>query len=199
MSLSQDMQEHMESVAETTLETFETISAVAHAKLSKQPPPPEGALAVVNTFTSRNEVGTLETIISENRTGVRYLLHEPAIARVVATTGEGESRTYFICRTSPVPLPAEAAQLASYRSPVGRLASLPVGEEIQLPNGELLKVVERALLQPVQNDQEWDSRDSVLESETYGPLTVESLRACYRAAPWRRSTKNSSKDSSARR
>ena len=177
MSLSQDKQKHMESIAETTLETFETISAVADAKLSEQPPSPEEALAVVNTLTSPNEVGTLKTILSENRTSLRYLLREPAIARVVATTDDGERRTYFICRTSPVPLPTRAAQLASYRSPVGRLASLPVGEEIQLPNGELLEVVERALLQPVHNDEGWDSRDSVLESETYGPLTVESLRA----------------------
>ena len=178
MNISPDTQQHMESVAETTLETFETIAAAARSNLSEPPPSPEQALAVVNTLTSGNAIGTLERILNENRMSVRYLLGEPAIARVVVTNDSGEKRIYFICRTSPVPLPVNTPQLASYRSPVGRLASLPVGEVIQLPNGELLEVVERALLQPVQNEQGWwDSRDSRLESETYGPVTIESLRA----------------------
>ena len=73
-------------------------------------------------------------------------------------------------------LPAGAAQLASYRSPVGRLASLEVGERLQLPTGKLYEVVERARLNPVRGEQEWDSRPSVLEDGTYGFLTVESFR-----------------------
>ena len=35
MSISPDTQKHMESVTETTLETFETISAVARTRLSE--------------------------------------------------------------------------------------------------------------------------------------------------------------------
>ena len=119
MSISPDTQKHMESVAGTTLETFETISAVARTRLLEPPPAPEKALMNVNTFTSRNGVGTLERILTENRMSLRSLLGEPAIARVVTTNDDGERRTYFVCRTSPVPLPANAAQLASYRSPVG--------------------------------------------------------------------------------
>ena len=176
MSISPDTQKHMESVAETTLATFETISTAARSSLSEPPPAPERVLMSVNTFTSRNAVGALERILNENRMSLRSLLDEPAIARVVATNDDGERRTYFVCRTSPVSMPTNAPQLASYRSPVGRLASLPVGEEIQL-NGESLEVVERALLRPVQNEQGWDSRNSVLESETYSAVTVESLRA----------------------
>ena len=183
MSISPDTQKHMESVAETTLATFETISTAARSSLSEPPPAPEKVLMNVNTFTSRNAVGALERILNENRMSLQSLLDEPAIARVVVTNDDGERRTYFICRTSPVPMPANAPQLASYRSPVGRLASLPVGEEIQLPSGELLEVVERALLRPVQNEQGWDSRNSVLESETYGPVTVESLRALLSRVP----------------
>ncbi len=165
------------------METFETVSAVSNARLSEQPASPEKALAAVNTLTSRNAIGTLDRIFAENRTSLRHLLHEPAIARVVATNDDGESRIYFICRTSPVQLPANAAKLTSYRSPVGRLASLPIGEEIQLPNGELLEVAERALLRPARNEQGWDSRHSILESATYGPLTVESLRALLSRVP----------------
>ena len=183
MNISQDTQENIESVAKTTLETFETVSAIANKRLSEQPTSPEKALAAVNTLTSRNAIGTLDRILDENRKSLRQLLHEPAIARVVATNEDGESRIYFICRTSPVQLSQHAAKLASYRSPIGRLASLPVGEEIELPNGELLEVRERALLRPAQNEQGWDSRHSILQSETYGPLTVESLRALLSREP----------------
>ena len=183
MSISQDTTEHLESVAEATLETFEAVSAVANARLSDRPTSPEEVLANVNTLTSRNAIGMLDRIMDENRTSLRHLLHEPAIARVVAINDDGKRRTYFICRTSPVPMPGREAQLASYRSPVGRLASLPVGEGIQLPNGDLLEVAERAVLRPVRNEQGWDSRNSVLEGEAYGPLTVESLRALLSRVP----------------
>ena len=178
-----DTQKHMESVAETTLETFETISAAARSSLLKPPPSPEKALAVVNTLTSGNAIGKLEEILKKNRMSLQALLEEPAIARVVATNDDGGRQTYFICRTSPAGLALNAPQLASRNSPVGRLASLPVGEEIQLPSGERLEVVERALLRPVPNEQGWDSRDSVLESEAYGPVTVESLRALLSRVP----------------
>ena len=177
MSISQDTKEYMESVAEATLKAFEVVSAAANARLSDPPTSPEEALANVNTLTDRNAIGALHRINDENRTSLQHLLHEPAIARVVAINDGGESLTYFICRTSPVPLPEGAAEMASYRSPTGRLASLPIGEGIQLPNGDTLEVAERAILRPVRNVQGWDSKNSVLQGESFGPLTIESLRA----------------------
>ena len=177
MSLSNETRENLKSVAASTLGTFEIVAGVATARLSERHTSPEDVWTTVNTFTSRREVGMFDRIMDENRTSLQHLQHEPAIARVVTLNDEGKRSICFICRTTPVSMPAGEAQLASYRSPVGRLASLPVGEAIQLPNGELLEVVERAILQPLLVKQQWDSRDSVLEGETYGPLTVESLRA----------------------
>lgn len=66
--------------------------------------------------------------------------------------------------------------LASYRSPVGRLASLPVGESISLPTGTV-EVLERAQLHPALTDELWDSRNSIVEGSDYGPVTIESFRA----------------------
>ena len=168
MSISPDTTEHLESVARNTLSTFDAVSVVATASLSERPASPQDVLANVNTLTSGNAIGMLNRIMEENRANLRHLLSEPAIARVVAITKERKYHTYFICRTSSVAIPGGEAQLASYRSPVGRLASLPVGEGIQLPNGELLEVAERAILQPIRNDQGWDSRNSILEGQTYG-------------------------------
>ena len=87
---------------------------------------------------------------------------------------EGEERTYYICRTSPV---SGFPNLASYRAPVGRLASLAIGAEFTLPNGTVVEVLERAQLRPAALADGWDSRDTVVEAEHFGPLTIESLRA----------------------
>ena len=183
MGISNDTRDYLETVAGDTLETFEAIAAVANARLSERPTSPEDVLANVNTLTSRHAIGMLDRIMDENRTSLRHLLHEPAIARVVVIKDESHRSTYFICRTSPVPMADGEAQLASYRSPVGRLASLPVGERMELPNGEVLEVAERAILRPIRVEQGWDSQNSVLESGAYGPLTVESLRALLARVP----------------
>ena len=183
MSKFIDTKEHLELVASNTLETFDVVAKAATARLSERPASPEDVLVDVNTLTSPNPIGTLDRIMAENRTSLRNLLHEPAIARVVAIKDETHLQTYFICRTNPVQLPDGEPQLASYRSRVGRLASLPVGEGIQLPSGQVLEVAERAILRPIRVEQEWDSKDSVLEGESYGPLTVKSLRTLLARAP----------------
>ena len=176
MSISHDTKEHLELVAGNVLETFEVISTAANTKLSERPTSPEDVLANFNTLTSQNAIEKYDRRMDENRNSWQHLLHEPAIARVVAINDERNRRTYFICRTSPVSMPEGEAQLTSYRSPVGRLASLSVGEHIQVPNGEWLEVEERAILWPIRGEQGWDSRNSEFEGETYGPLTIESLR-----------------------
>ena len=183
MDKSNDTKEHLELVAGNTLETFDVIANEANARLSERPTSPEDVLVDMHALTSSNAIGMLNRIMDENKRSLINLTQEPAIARVVATKHETQVQTYFICRTSPVPLPDGEPHLASYRSPVGRLASLPVGEEIQLPNGEVLQVTERAILRPVRDEQEWDSKDSVLQGETYGPLTVKSLRTLLAKAP----------------
>ena len=56
---------------------------------------------------------------------------------------------------------------------------LAVGEEfdIRTPGGGLGgEIVEKAILRPYRSDNQWDSRNSILEAETYGPITIVSLR-----------------------
>ena len=173
--MSTKTKRHLESVAEAILKVLDNISTVAKKELSQGPIHPE------QVFVDGVDLGALKRlgeIRAEKQTDLKHLVHEPAIARVVAHAEDGdETRTYFICRRSPVQLPAEQMKLASYRSPIGQLASLPVGKGVRLRNGEYLEVLERALLRPAQSEQGWDSRNTILESEIYGPLTVESLRA----------------------
>ena len=65
----------------------------------------------------------------------------------------------------------------SYRAPIGRLASLAVGSDFTLPNGTVVEVLERAQLRPTHLAAGWDSRDTVIEAERFGPITIESLRS----------------------
>jgi hypothetical protein len=73
--------------------------------------------------------------------------------------------------------------VASYRSPIGRLASLPVGadQEIRTPKGvRSFELIERAALHPALSGAEWDSINTVLQSLDFGPLTVVSLKELLR-------------------
>jgi hypothetical protein len=124
-------------------------------------------------MTFSPSIQKLGQIARVNRESYQLLAGEPAIARVVVVNEEGARTTYYICRTAPL---LGFINLASYRAPVGRLASLAVGDEFTLPSGEIVEVLERAQLRPTELADGWDSRDTVLEGEHFGPLTVASLR-----------------------
>ena len=177
MELNSEVRGHVAHVAHETLATLERVAEIAASNLQSPQVLTAGSLATVNTLTSFAAVQSLNRINADAFDSNRQLLREPAIARIVATDESGKSFTYYICRTTP----PNGTGLASYRSPVGRLASLDIGETFALPNS-VLEVRERALLRPINNDG-WDSRDSVLEGDAYGPVTVESMRALFARRP----------------
>lgn len=153
---------------------LESIAVAARGRLLDERTLGSDALASINTMTSGSAIQRLDQISQANRESYQVLAVEPAIARVVVMDEEGEERTYYICRTSPV---SGIPNLASYRAPVGRLASLAIGAKLTLPNGTIVEVLERAQLRPAAFADGWDSRDTVVETENLGPLTIESLRA----------------------
>ncbi|HGS4547271.1 TPA: ATP-binding domain-containing protein [Vibrio cholerae] len=150
------------------------IASAANAGLQCGAGNTANAFANINTLTSSSAVQNLGQIDAANRESYRVLTTEPAIARVVVLDDTNKKRIYYICRTTPV---TGVQNLASYRAPIGRLASLAIGNEFTLPNGTVLEVIERSLLHPVQQNEGWDSRNTLIESEDFGPLTIESLRA----------------------
>lgn len=174
MELTTESRQHIEHVAGEALTQLDSIAAAAKSKLHDGRTLGSYALASINTMTSSSAIQKLDQISQANRESYQVLAAEPAIARVVVVDEEGEERTYYICRTTPV---SGFPNLASYRTPVGRLASLAIGAEFTLPNGTVVEVLERAQLRPAAMADGWDSRDSVVEAEHFGPLTIESLRA----------------------
>jgi DNA polymerase III delta prime subunit len=132
------------------------------------------SLAIVNTMTSDKPRQNLAHVDNENRESIRRIALEPAIARVTVADESGNRSTYYFCR-------AEQGMpdfgIISYRAKIGRLAALPVGEEFRLPNGSVVEVVESSKLRPHHEEDGWDSRETVIEGEHFGPITVASLRA----------------------
>lgn len=179
VSLSTESREHVKDFAEEAIPQLESIAEAAKSRLGDQPSSGANTLANINTMTSSTAIQKLDHIRQENRESYWVLAREPAIARIVVADEHGEERTYYICRATPV---AGFPNLASYRAPVGRLASLRIGDEFVFPDGSVVEVRERAELFPVKLAEGWDSRNTVVEAEHLGTLTIESLRALLREA-----------------
>ncbi|MGN8171196.1 ATP-binding domain-containing protein [Agrobacterium sp. 22117] len=174
------MSEHeaqIEAVANESLESFAMISGTARDHLEAARAP--SIQIADNSWTNPNADQYRRRIDQENAETHRLLIEEPAIARVRVTDEDGATTDYYICRTSPVPLTNKGIKLASYRSPVGRLASLPVGSDHTIfRDGRpvTVEVVESARFQPRVVDGEWDAHNAVVAGSDYGPLSIESFR-----------------------
>lgn len=180
MAVSKDTRGQIEAVAEDTLGTLESVADAAQKHLDGTVSSSGAeAFASINTFTSPEPLQTQEKINRENVEGYRLLTREPAIARVAVCDGNDKMLVYFICRTAPVSVNDKDVRLASYRSPVGRLAALSIGDEftVRVAGEEIsVEVLEKAHLHPTLVWHEWDSHNTVLEGADYGVITVDSLR-----------------------
>jgi len=172
---------HLESIADDSLNTFETIARIAEQKLSESSSNANNSFAAINTITAdgNKAVKNLNSISDSIRQGYRALQKEPAISRVVAEDDSGEKHTYYISRKDSLTLEGKA-NLASYNSSIGRLASEPVGEEVKVTIQDQLKtfyIVEKISFKPALSHNQWDSEYSVFQHEELDTLSLDSLRA----------------------
>ena len=123
MDLPQQSKQHVEQIARDSLDQFKKVATAAQAAIHNAPNL-GNTLAAVNTLTDGAAVQRLGKINQENLESYQILAREPAIARVAVLDKEGRQQVYYICRTTPI---TGVSNLASYRAPVGRLASLPIG------------------------------------------------------------------------
>lgn len=167
-------EQYAADLADEVLDRFSKISEEAKHKLNDGQTLGSASFASINTMTSAAAIQSLNKISKDQRDAHQKLATEPAIARVTFADEAGQQKTYYFCR-------AEQGMLnhgvVSYKAAIGRIASLPVGEEFRLPDGPVVEIIERALLRPLHLESGWDSRDSIVETEHYGPVTIESLRA----------------------
>lgn len=172
MEIAPENKEYIEAVANETTMRLAEIANAAVGKLGNSGYASVESFVYPNT-TSREAVENLSRTMHTVHESNAHLTREPAIARVVVHDHRGQERVYYICRTAPV---TGIKNLASYRAPVGRLAALPIGDSIVIPNGDELEVVAKATLRPVKQQDGWDSKPSVIDTDSFGPITVTSLR-----------------------
>jgi len=179
MASLEDDQKQIEPIARESLETFATISDAAKSHLASAA---TGGLSIQiadNSWTSPEPDRNRRRIDQENAEGHRLLSLEPAIARVAVVDEDGSRTTYYICRAAPVSIADKRIKLASYRSPVGRLAALPIGaDHTLLRDGRsvTVEVLEYARFQPKVVDGEWDARNSIVEGDEYRDAPRSNIR-----------------------
>lgn len=166
------------AVASEVLDTFLSIESIANFKLSSMGTSSAAAFATANTFTGNGAIQNLADINQTNVEGYESLKMEPALIRLLVEDDDGNHRTIYIARKSSLPLTG-AIKLASYRSPIGALASLPVGDELTVKVGDnkhTYYLIEKVSLHPNKANNEWDSTDNVFSHHEYESQTVTSFR-----------------------
>jgi DNA polymerase III delta prime subunit len=179
MNVDMERVEHIQSSAEHTLATFELIATRANGELRRTNPNPNDCLANPHDLTAANAATTLLGIQEQKEASMQALAKEPAICRLVTLNETGEEKVYYISRSGNVSLPGHDAALASYRSPIGRIASFDVGEDITLRIKGVehyFEIVEKVQLNPLKIREEWDSKNNRFTHGDLGDFTVDSFR-----------------------
>jgi hypothetical protein len=172
--------EVLRPIAGDILSTLGGIAAAAGKELNKPSTDLSSVLAGVNTLNNTRALQSLSTVAEDRQRDLVQATKEPAVARVVVQTEEGHFKTYYFLRAAPPAGAIADAILASLRSPMGRLASLPIGDTFEFRRGNeaaSYEIVEKTTLRPEGGETGWDAINSIFESGQYGPLTVSSLRA----------------------
>lgn len=169
---SMEKQKRIEQIASETLSTLANTADEAVRQLGGSILSIDG-LAGINTLTSSQVSNSIAHINEANQSSLRHLKTEPAISRVVVEDENSNRKTYYFCRCDQG-LPNLG--VISRNAYLGRLASLDIGDEFSLPNGAKVHLLEKAKLVTVNNDG-WDAINTIVDTELFGPLTIESLRA----------------------
>mgnify|MGYP003958290935 FL=1 len=134
MPIPEERKKAIESLALESLDVMDAVSSAAKLKIKNTANQSSASSLAgnTNTWTDSSPIKNLDTIKKKNIEDFRTLEREPVIARIIVLTENDEEKIYYISRTSPAPVDTVKAIFASYRSPVGRLASIPPGDDVSL-------------------------------------------------------------------
>jgi superfamily I DNA/RNA helicase len=176
MEISEQKQQELEELASESLKIMDAVASNAKAKIQNTNLLTHTPLIAKTGFSDDSAVKKLDSIQKKNIEDFEILTREPVIARVVVLN-EDKEEIYFISRTNPSPLSDVNAIFASYRSPIGRLASVPPGEEIELNiagKSKYFEIIERTQYHPKYSNK-WDSFNNLIENNENKIITIESL------------------------
>lgn len=166
-------------ISADSIACIESVATDAERALREHRRAGADALITVNTLNDIAQVNRLGEIGDSEKQSLHDLTREPVIARVEYVDEDGNEGAIFVTRGSPRPVEG-FKNIASYRSALGRVASLPVGEDFILRIGGKQKSVtvqSSAKLHPRCEDGSWDSANTEMDIEGLGKRTIASLRA----------------------
>ncbi|MBE7635954.1 ATP-binding domain-containing protein [Sneathiella sp. P13V-1] len=166
------------SIATSSLDCIEKVADEAEKALIAHRRGNAGSFAHMNTFNNQQQIRNLGRISDAETLNLSELLAQPIIARVHFTDEQGREDTVFITRNTPRSV--RGFTIASYRSPLGRIASLAAGDDGIFSfagSSQDLLVENTAKLTPRQEQGVWDSFNSEIDIRDIGQFTVGSLRA----------------------
>ena len=168
-----DIDSEIVAIAEDALSCIDSIATGAENALQNYEGLSPSLFSAINTFTHQEEVNELSKINYTKFIGLQKLAVEPVISRVTVEGEDGNRTTYFISRVSPNE--TGGRRVASYRTPIGSLASQPVGSVVTIPSGEEVEVIDLVRLHPKKLHENWDSVQNVYESLESSPYTISSF------------------------
>ena len=167
----------LDDIANDALQCIEKVADTAETALRGDHGGKADSFASVNTFTGVQQVRNIRAIGDSEREALHELIRQPVIARVEYVDEDGKPGTIFVTRSTPHPV--SGYRIASYRSPLGSIASRAVGEDLSVRIGGAeheVEIVNSAKLKPQKTVEGWDSRDSEIDLGSGGKYTVVSLR-----------------------
>lgn len=171
--------DELKSLAQSALNHFDVTVEAARAGLASPNDAGASSLASLNTMTSGATLQSFDHLNDERRKSLAHLSREPAIARVRVVDEDGQERVIFIARATPHGPSVQGAGFASYRSPLGQLASVQVGQEHEIKvkgRATTYLVINRASLRPVETGNVWDAPNTAVHRIDARPVTIVSLR-----------------------
>lgn len=165
-------------ISRDSLDCIEQVAQEAEKARNEHRRGEASSFASINTFTSQQQIRNLGRIADTKMQELSTLIEQPVIARVHFTDEDGKEDTIFITRTTPRSVPG--FKIASYRVPLGRIASLAAGDEGTFPyagSSQDLMVESNARLTPRREYGIWDSINTEIDVRELGRFTVGSLRA----------------------
>lgn len=167
----------IEDIARNSLDCIEKVAAEAESARASHKRGNATAFTTINTLNSPQAVNSIGAVSDSEAEAIAALIQQPVIARVHFLDENDEEDVIFITRTTPRSVPGY--KIASYRTELGKIASLAAGDEGSFrfgPKERDLLIETRALLKPHRVEQGWDSRDTEIDIRDLGKFTVGSLR-----------------------
>jgi hypothetical protein len=128
----------------------------------------------------RSAVGTVATANASVRSHLERLTREPFVARVLLRCDDGAEQVLYVTRASAAAIGdvIDGARLATYQTPLGRVAELPPGSAVSTAfagHPGRAVVEQRVRLRPDVSTGEWDALENSFGFEDW-TVAIESVR-----------------------